>query len=73
MNSGQPVWSHECDAYSLTKQEKGGRVCEYLEGVVEWMEGRVLPPLKIAFLSLRAARRQLPSQVPTVSSVGWVS
>ena len=73
MNSGQPLWSHECDAYSLTKQEKGGRVWEYPEGVVGWMEGRVLPPLKIAFLSLRAARRQLPSQVPTVSSVGWVS
>ena len=44
MNSGQPLWSHECDAYSLTKQEKGGRVWEYLEGVVGWMEGLV-PPL----------------------------
>ena len=39
--------SHECDAYSLTKHEKGGRVWEYLEGVVGWMEGRV-PPLSSA-------------------------
>ena len=37
------MWSHECDSYSLTKQEKGGRVWEYLEGVVGWMKGGVLP------------------------------
>ena len=43
MNSGQPMWSHERDTYSLTKKEKGGRVWEYPEGVVGWMEGRVLP------------------------------
>ena len=43
MNSGQPMWSHERDTYSLTKKEKGGRVWEYLEDVVGWMEGRILP------------------------------
>ena len=43
MNSGQPMWSHERDAYSLTKKEKGGRVWEYLEDVVGWMEGCILP------------------------------
>ena len=37
------MWSHEHDAYSLTKQEKGGRVWEYLEGVVGWMKGGALP------------------------------
>ena len=37
------MWSHERDAYSLTKKEKGGRVWEYLEDVVGWMEGRILP------------------------------
>ena len=43
MNSGQPMWSHERDTYSLTKKEKGGRVWEYLEDVVGWMEGHILP------------------------------
>ena len=43
VNSGQPMWSHERDSYSLTKQEKGGRVWEYSEGVVGWMKGGVLP------------------------------
>ena len=43
MNSGQLMWSHERDAYSLTKKEKGGRVWEYLEDVVGWMEGCILP------------------------------
>ena len=67
------MWSHECDSYSLTKQEKGGRVWEYLEGVVGWMrEVSFLSSVQIAFVSLRAARKQLPSQVPTVSSVGRV-
>ena len=40
---------------------------------VGWRDVSFLSPVKIAFLSLRAARRQLPSQVPTVSGVGWVS
>ena len=73
MNSGQLMWSHERDTYSLTKKEKGGSVWEYPEGVVGRMKRGVPPPsVQIAFVSLRAARRQLPSQVPTVSSVGWV-
>ena len=38
-----------------------------------WRDVSLLSPVQIAFLSLRAARRQLLSQVPTVSSVGWVS
>ena len=37
------MWSHEHDVYSLTKQEKEGRVWEYPEGVVGWMEGHVAP------------------------------
>ena len=44
MNSGQPMWSHERDTYSLTKKEKGGRVWEYPEGVVGGMK-RGVPPL----------------------------
>ena len=44
MNSGQLMWSHERDAYSLTKKEKGGRVWEYPEGVVGRMK-RGIPPL----------------------------
>ena len=43
VSSGQPTWSPERDTYSLTKQEKGGRVWEYPEGVVGRMKGRVLP------------------------------
>ena len=50
------MWSHEHDAYSLTKQEKGGRVWEYLECVVGWMrEVSFLSSVQIAFVSLRAA------------------
>ena len=37
-----------------------------------WREVSLLSSVQIAFVSLRAARRQLPSQVPTVSSAGWV-
>ena len=76
MNSGQPMWSHEHDAYSLTKREKGGRVQGV--GVPGGCGGRMkggVPPLfsQIAFVSLRAKlpESQLPSQVPTVSSVRW--
>ena len=43
MNSGQPMWSHEWDSYSLTKQEKGGRVWESPEGAGGRMKGGVLP------------------------------
>ena len=43
VNSGQPTWSHEHDSNFLTKQEKGGRVWEYPEGVVGWMKGDALP------------------------------
>ena len=60
MNSGQPMWSHERDAYSLTKKEKGGRVWEWMWWV-GWRDISFLSPVKIAFLRLRAARRQLPS------------
>src|SRR5574341_2657872 len=38
------MWSHERDTYSLTKKEKGGRVWEYLEGVVGRIK-RGVPPL----------------------------
>ena len=37
-----------------------------------WREVSLLSSVQIAFVSLRAARRHLASQVPTVSSVGWV-
>ena len=43
VNSGEPTWSPEHDSYSLTKQEKGGRVWEYPEGVLGWLKGGVLP------------------------------
>jgi hypothetical protein len=43
VNSGQPMWSHECDSYSLTKQEKAGRVWECPRVLVGRMKGGVLP------------------------------
>ena len=74
VNSRQPMWSHEHDSNFLTKQEKGGRVWEYPEGVVGWMKGDALPLFSATTvqMSLRAAGWQLPSQVPTAPSVGWV-
>ena len=50
VNSGQPMWSHECDSYSLTKQEKGGRVWEYLEGAGGVDEGRCPSSLQCKLL-----------------------
>ena len=50
VNSGQPMWSHECDSYSLTKQEKGGRVWEYLEGAGGVDEGRCPSSLQCQLL-----------------------
>ena len=37
------MWSHEHDSNFLRKQEKGSRVREDLEGVVEWMKGGAIP------------------------------
>ena len=65
MNSGQPVWSHECDAYSLTKQEKKGRVWEYPEGVVGWIEGRVLPlSVKNCFFESQSCQKAVTKSGP---------
>ena len=74
MNSGQPIWSHERDTYSLTKKEKGGRVWEYPEDVVGLMEGRILPlSSENRFFESQSCQKAVTGQVPTVSSVGWVS
>ena len=50
VNSGQPMWSHECDSYSITKQEKGGRVWEYPEGAGGVDEGRCPSSLQCQLL-----------------------
>lgn len=65
VNSGQPMWSPERDTYSLTKQEKGGRVWEYPEGVVGRMKGRVLPLFSAnCFCESRSCQRAVTKSGP---------
>ena len=65
VNSGQPMWSHECDSYSLTKQEKGGRVWENPECVVGRMKGGVLPLFSAnCFCESRSFQTAVPKSGP---------